>query len=116
MKGKIVGRGLKLRYYLDNQEVTKAEFDKAFPPKHESGNDAFCHFKPIASDAMKLHPKLIAEGVADAIKKRVPTDFTTDGRPIFRTRQHRAEYLRAYGYFDRDAGYGDPADGSSRDR
>jgi hypothetical protein len=69
---------------------------------------------PMKSEALAVHPKQIGAAVEDARKKGVSVDFTKDGRVIFRDRNHRAEYLRAYGYFDRDAGYGDPSPGSFR--
>lgn len=120
MRGVIRGFGAKANYWIDGREVTKDAFDRAFPPvKEEPGEHAgssLVGFKPIQSEALAVHPRQVAGAREDAIKKGVPTDFLPDGRPVLRTRQHRAEYLRAYGFFDRDAGYGDPADGSFRGR
>lgn len=61
------------------------------------------------SVALAVHPSQVREAVEDAQKKGVPTDFTPDGRPVFRDRDHRKRYHQAYGFFDRDAGYGDAA-------
>lgn len=110
----IFGRGRQPdQYLLDGREVTKEEYDRALPDK-PMGGQAPCFFKPLESDALAVHPDQVKEATADAARKGVPTDFLADGRPVLRTRKHRAAYLKAYGFFDRDAGYGDPADGSSR--
>ena len=66
------------------------------------------------SVALAVHPSQVQEAAADAAAKGVPTDFAPDGRPEFRDRKHRASYMRAYGFFDRDAGYGDAAPQSQR--
>jgi hypothetical protein len=36
------------------------------------------------------------------------TDFTKTNDPILRDRHHRAEYMKVFGLYDRDAGYSDP--------
>lgn len=94
------------RYFIDGKEVTKAEFDAAFPDLG-AGQSAICHFKPILSDALAVHPKQVQEAMEDAKRKGVPTEFLPDGRPVLRTRQHRKEYLKAYGFHDKRGGYGD---------
>ncbi len=66
-------------------------------------------FPALHSDALAVHPDQISDAEKDAAVKGVQTDFDKEGRPIFRSRQHRSKYLRAYGYYDKDAGYGDPA-------
>jgi hypothetical protein len=114
MKGRIIfgENGQPDRFILDKKEVTEAEFREQFPYKPIGDGTGLCGFSPITSDALSVHPKQVKEAMEDAAKKGVPTDFLPDGRPILRTRQHRAEYLKAYGYYDRDAGYSDPAPGS----
>jgi hypothetical protein len=112
MKGVIKGMGAKQTYWLDNREVTQAEFEEAFPPRELAGGESLHGWKPIASVALAVHPRQIPAAREDALKKGVPTDFTPDGSPIFRTRQHRNAYLKAYGKFDRNAGYGDVANGT----
>ncbi len=59
------------------------------------------------SVALAVHPSQIGEATADARAKGVPTDFAPDGSPILTDRDHRKRYMQAYGFFDRDAGYGD---------
>jgi len=63
--------------------------------------------KSKLSDALAVHPTQVAEAIADAKKKGVPTDFAPDGRPIITSRNHQKRYLRAYGFFNRDSSYGD---------
>ncbi len=63
--------------------------------------------RALKSVALAVHPDQVAEACADAEAKGVPTNFTADGCPEFRDRDHRKRYLQAYGFFDRDAGYGD---------
>ena len=62
---------------------------------------------PMTSQALAVHPKQIADAVRTAERLGVPTDFTPTGEPIFRSRGHRREYMRALGVRDLDAGYGD---------
>ena len=62
---------------------------------------------PKLSDALAVHPTQVAEAVADAKHKGVPTRFEADGRPVITSRAHQKAYLRAYGFTNRDGGYGD---------
>lgn len=61
------------------------------------------------SVALAVHPSQAKEAAEDAAAKGVQTDFTESGEPVFRDRDHRKRYMQAYGFFDRDAGYGDQA-------
>lgn len=123
MKGVIRGTAARPVYLIDGVEVTREVFEAAFPPRafapgtpsicgtpRRPGNGrALCHFQPILSDALAVHPSQVQEATQDAIQKGVPTDFLPDGRPVLRTRAHRKQYMKAYGFFDRNAGYGDQA-------
>lgn len=66
-----------------------------------------CGVKPKASDALAVHASQVEEAREDARKKGVPTDFLPDGRPVFTSRAHQKKYCRAYGFFNKDGGYGD---------
>lgn len=112
MRGKIVGN----RYYLEGREVTHDEFWAAFPEPASGGRagDSFVGWKPLASDALAVHGAQVKEATEDSAKKGVPTEFLKDGRPVFRSREHRKKYMQAYGFFDRSAGYGDAADGMTK--
>lgn len=62
---------------------------------------------PMESEALGVHPDQIEEYAKDAARKGVPTQFTEEGNPIFESRKHRYNYMKLYGYYDKDAGYGD---------
>lgn len=62
---------------------------------------------PILSEAAAVHPEQIPEARAEAEKRGVPTDFTRDGRVVFRDRSHRRRYCKAMGLHDLDGGYSD---------
>lgn len=119
MIGKIRGHGDKTSWWIDGREVSQAEFEEHFPPACSLESVGTCGsslvgFKAIHSDALGVHPKQITEARESAIKKGVPTEFDKKGRPIFTSRLHRKRYCEAYGYFDRDGGYGDAQRKTSR--
>lgn len=112
MIGKIKGHGERTTWWIDGKEVSQAEFEELLPPATPVGSSGTCGsslqgFKPIHSDALGVHPKQIQKARESAIAKGVPTDFDDKGRPIFTSRLHRKQYCQAYGFFDRDGGYGD---------
>ncbi len=109
MKGVIKGKVGQETYWIDGRRVSKVTFDRAFPDKPIGDGTGLFGWKPLASDGAAVHPNQVKEATEDARNKGVPTDFLPDGRPIFTSRTHRKNYLRAYGMFDRGAGYGDPA-------
>lgn len=109
MVGKIVGK----RFYIDGKQVSEKKFWKAFPPQSMTGGQSLVGWKPLKSDGMAVHPSQIKEATEDALKKGVATEFTRDGRPILRTRQHRKDYMQAYGFFDKAGGYGDAQPGQT---
>lgn len=103
------------RFYVDDVEVTRAEFDKTFPNrikdllqsgKGPDGNRSAC-WPMKGSDALSVTPQRIPEAVKSDAERGVPTEYTSEGQPIFRDRGHRRDYLKAYGYVDRSGGYGD---------
>lgn len=63
--------------------------------------------KPKLSDALGVHSSQVEEATESAKKHGVPTEFTPDGRPIIRSRAHQKAYLKAYGFVNKDGGYGD---------
>lgn len=99
-------------FYLDNKEVTEAEFRAAFPDAPLTEVKAPLRKGrgwPLISDALGVHCSQVAEATESAKAKGVPTEFTPAGQPIFTSREHRKQYCRAYGFFDRNGGYGDAA-------
>lgn len=113
MRGVIKGSGDKTTYWLEGRQVSKEEFDSAFPDQPFGGCAGLIGWKPLHSEALAVHPDLIGEAVADAAKKGVPTEFDADGDPIFTCRSHRARYMNAYGFYDRDGGYSDAQRGGT---
>lgn len=105
MTGKIVGS----RYYVDGREVTREEFDRAFPDQDLAaapGTDRPGCW-PMTSEAAAVHPKQVVEATRGAAERGVPTHFDRLGRPVFTSRAHRKAYLKAYGFRDNNGGYGD---------
>jgi hypothetical protein len=60
---------------------------------------------PLKCDASGVHPKQIKSTMAKAKQLGVPTEFTRDGRTIFRDPSHRRRYLKAMKFYDRAAYY-----------
>lgn len=65
---------------------------------------------PMVSNNAAVLPRQVSQ--VNALLQKKGARFTEHdklGRPIFRDRSHRSEYLRARGFCDLDAGYRDPA-------
>ncbi len=62
---------------------------------------------PRLSHAMGVHKTQVDEAKAKDAAMGVPTDYSPDGRPEFRTRGHQKKWLKAHGYVNQDGGYGD---------
>lgn len=67
---------------------------------------------PRSSMAMAVHPSQRNEAAARAAAVGVPTDFNDSGEPVFRAQSHQNEYMKAFGYRDLDAGYGQYSGGN----
>lgn len=110
MKGRIIGSGEKTRYLLNGKEVTKAEFDRAFPDKKMAANGE-CSLlgwhKPIASEAMAVHPEQIGEVMERNKKHGVHIEYLPDGCPKLTSREQRRQLMRIEGYHDNNGGFGD---------
>lgn len=110
MKGRHVSSpGKPDRWYIDNKEVTEAEYNQAFPykPLDLSGNMGLCGWTPIVSEAMCYHPKQVAEAREFYKKKGINVEIRPTGHVVFATRQQRREVLRVNGIHDNQGGYGD---------
>ena len=99
MTGRIIGTGDKTRYVLDGVDVTKEEFDKAFPDKPIRHGDDFAvgWKKPVLSDALAVHPAQVKAAMERDKKAGVPTEYTEDGRPILTSQAHKRKLLRSFG-------------------
>tara|TARA_R110002167_G_scaffold47431_7_gene140473 strand:- start:7091 stop:7462 length:372 start_codon:yes stop_codon:yes gene_type:complete len=67
-----------------------------------------CASWPMKSDAAGVHPDQCQEFSENSAKMGVSTEFDKKtGQAIFTSRSHRAKYLKAMGFHDRNGGYGD---------
>lgn len=117
MKDRIVLNGTGTHYFLADREVSEESYRAVYPlPPTGTGSFSGCNAScwPLVSTALAVHPDQVKEATLDAVRKGVPTDFQKDGRPRFTDRAHRAAYCRAYGFYDRDAGYSDAQRGGFR--
>lgn len=99
------------QFFVDGKLVSKDDFELAFPSRLDFNSAPGGHLPscwPMVSDACMVHPDQIPEAHAHAVKIGVPTDFTSQGQPIFRDQAHRREYVRAQGMHDNQGGYSDP--------
>jgi hypothetical protein len=106
---------------MSEADVTRDALDEFYKGLYKrerntgrAGNGNRPWSKPLASEALAVNPKQIKEAVEDARVKGVPTDFDGAGRPLFRDRKHRRQYMQVYGFYDRDGGYGDAQRGTTR--
>lgn len=108
-KGRIT-YGTKVRYFLGDTEVTKAEFDAAFPTKAvgECGGHAPACW-PMVSEAMAVHPDQVDEANARAKRHGLTGVKYQKGTGMVELsdRGSRRQLLRLEGYHDNHAGYGD---------
>tara|TARA_Y100000310_G_scaffold147940_1_gene147223 strand:- start:12450 stop:12833 length:384 start_codon:yes stop_codon:yes gene_type:complete len=64
---------------------------------------------PMECNASGVQPEDIPEAQAELAEAGVHCDFNKKtGDPVYTSRAHRKECLRAIGMYDRNAGYGDP--------
>lgn len=97
-------------YFLDGKEVTKEQYEERYPPsagplRIPGGTPT--RGWPIFSKALGVHPEQVQEANEHARRIGVPTEHTKDGKAILTDRAHRKRYLKAMGFRDNDAGYGD---------
>jgi hypothetical protein len=75
------------------------------------GNGRYYRTRMIESDALSVHPDQIPEAMEDAQRRRVKVQFDAEGTAKFSSRKQMKEYAEAYGFFDRNGGYGDARKG-----
>lgn len=117
MRGKIIMGTLRKpggRYFIDDVEVSKKEYDKNFPSKGKEilnlGVAATTLMEtskswPRLSDAMGVNPNQREEAQRKSIEQGVPTEFTKDGRAVIRNNAHQRDLQRALGMVNNNAGY-----------
>lgn len=97
------GRGSGFRFRLEDGRIVTRDLRAEHGGfKNTSGN------WPMKSDAAGVAADQVDEARAHSESIGIPTDFTPDGRAIFRSRQHRKRYCEAIGLYDRNGGPGDP--------
>lgn len=99
------------RYFLDDVEVTKAEYDEAFPDKLKLGEEMTpgVHLPsgwPMISDSMAVHPDQIPEVLARNKRHGINIEYLPTGQPVLRDAAQKRELMRAEGFFDKGGAYG----------
>ncbi len=100
---------MKVTYKLNGVEVSREEMLKDAPPCRmvDKGKLVGNKIPPKFSDSMAVHPTQIAEAMEADRKHGVPVEYDHHGRPKYSSRRQQAAHIRAYGFFNRDGGYGD---------
>lgn len=111
MKGVIRSVKGKNVYEIDGEPVSRAEFFRRMECAGTgpilNDRSGKCGVTQKYSDALAVHPEQVEEARDDSRKRGVPTDFLPDGRAVITSRYHQKRYLKAYGFKNFDAGYGD---------
>lgn len=109
MKGRLVfgENGAPDRYYIDNKEVTKAEWDRAFPPRPIGTGAGLTAWKrPVKSEALAVHPSQVQKVLERNRKHGVHIDYDHQGRPIFKSSGDQRSLLEIEGAVNLDGSYG----------
>lgn len=65
---------------------------------------------PRELDGAGVNPDQVDEAMRIAKEKGVPTEYNrVTGCPIFRDQNHEKRFCKTFGYYNRNAGYGDAA-------
>ncbi len=97
------------RYIIDGKEVTKAEWDEAFPPRlgvPAIGGNSSSGW-PMVSEALAVNPKQIKKVMERNRKHNLHINYDIEGRPVLQDRGQRRDLMRIEGAHDQDGGYGD---------
>jgi hypothetical protein len=102
----------KSTYTIDGERVSEEEYLKRMKAKGKLEGAPYVSRaweKPLESEALAVDPRHVEfEKQIDA-EQGLRVDYDGHGRPVFTSRQQRNEYVRAKGYFDNNASYGDVA-------
>lgn len=103
------GRDGKKVYFIGDREVSKKEFDKAFPDK-EIGVPLDAHLPacwPMRSEALACHPEQAGEMTERNRKAGIAARYEKDGTCVIDSRKDRAKLNRLEGFHDKKGGYSD---------
>jgi len=75
--------------------------------KVDFGKQLFGDIWPFASYAAGVSPSEVPMMQKIDRENGVPTEYSSDGDPVFTSPAHRKKYCRAHGLYDRNAGYRD---------
>lgn len=92
-------------HYLDGKEVSKEEYDEAFPDKPIGMFAAIDDWhKPVVSYGLGCVPKRIKEFESFAEKNGVPTDYSTNrGLPVITSKAHQKKLLKVMKHHNNDS-------------
>ena len=113
MKGKVIYRnsssGATPAYFIDGVEVTKEEYDEAFPSKLEEGTPfvSTAWHDPLSSFAFSCHRDQVAEMNARNKEHGIATRYDATGRAHVPSRTDRNKLMKLEGMHDNDGGYSD---------
>lgn len=97
-----------LKYAADGLSIEGVWYERNISAEHSKQAKAAGSAWPIKSDAAGVHPSQVDSFQEHSARMGVPTEFDkSTGQAIFRSRGHRANYLKAMGMHDRNGGYGD---------
>lgn len=95
------------RRFRYNPQTDKVE--EVTPPKRAASKFNRFFDKPVVADlALQVEPEHVEfQKQIDRENGLGDVEYTPAGAPVFRSRKAFNDYKRAYGYFDRNAGFGD---------
>lgn len=104
--------GNPVRYFVNDVEVTEAEYRKASKPKPlEAGDEVLTQFpstwSDFTSEAMAVHPKQVEEANARSKRHNLGVKYDRKGFAHIPDRAARKKLLKLEGLHDKKGGYGD---------
>lgn len=85
-------------YLIDGKVVSEDDFRAAFPEREDHRAvmfaTAYSLTRPLASDALAVHPKQIEEARARDKRHGVSVDYDRHGRPLFTCAAQRRKYMQ----------------------
>jgi hypothetical protein len=104
--------GNPIRYFVNDTEVTEAEFAAAFPPKElvagdEVLADSTSAWRDFKSEALAVHPDQVAEANTRSKAHNLGVVYDKQGFARIPDRAARRRLMRLEGVHDNHGGYGD---------